>query len=134
MKTLSQLLYIDVGIQVIPIRMSVVLGTSHSPVIRCYSANIAFHITLACHFVRAAWRHLESTCLCALSSLSAFQNSLLYRNHNIWLLVCPLCYPLSICHQLHYTNGFPQIDSVMSKIISLLLYYVCFAQWTVRDN
>ena len=142
MEAVSRSLCIDTGIRAIPIRMSVVLETPHLPVIKCYSANIAFRIPLACHFARAARRGViwsrSDVSACAFNLVCTFPNSLLYRVSRVIIIFSyrfPLLrYLLLICYQLNYTNGFPQIDSAVFKIISLLLHYVCFAQRSVHCN
>jgi hypothetical protein len=55
-----QLFCIHGGVRMIGIQISVARERHVRQIIRCYSANIVFHIPLACQFVRTAWRYLAT--------------------------------------------------------------------------
>lgn len=126
----------------IGIQISVVRKHHIHQIIRYYSANIAFHIPLACQFVRAGWRYLASNRhACVRFNLVCIPKSIFIPvyvitifGYRFSLLYYLLAIDLPSIIQMDGHKYMYICLNAMFKIISLLLHQVRFVLRIIRDN
>lgn len=128
----------------IGIQISVARERHVRQIIRCYSANIAFHIPLACQFVRMVWCYLASkrhacvrfnlVCIPKYTFISACVITIFGYRFLLLYYLSTIDLP-SIIQTDSHKYMYVYRSTAMFNIIPLLLHQVYFVQQTIhRDN